>query len=73
MNQYKSIKIGGASGYWGDYNDATAQLLASADVDYLVYDYLAEITLSIMARARAKDSSLGYATDFVGCLKLKLF
>jgi hypothetical protein len=59
------IRIGGASGYWGDAAMATPQLLADGRLDYIVYDYLAEITLSIMARARAGDADLGYATDFV--------
>ena len=59
------ISIGGASGFWGDAALATPQLLASGKLDYIVYDYLAEITMSIMARARAADDSKGYATDFV--------
>ena len=58
------IRVGGASGFWGDSAIATPQLLA-APLDYLVYDYLAETTLSILARARNKDAALGYATDFV--------
>lgn len=62
------IRIGGASGYWGDAAMATPQLLAEGNVDYLVYDYLAEITMSILARARAADSALGYATDFVNAV-----
>lgn len=59
------IRIGGASGYWGESAMATPQLLAAGGLDYLVYDYLAEITMSILARARAKDPDRGYATDFV--------
>ena len=61
----KTNKIGGASGYWGESAMATPQLLNVVDLDYLVYDYLAEITMSILARAKAKDASKGYATDFV--------
>lgn len=58
------IRIGGASGYWGESAMATPQLLAG-NVDVLVYDYLAEITMSLLARARMKNPERGYATDFV--------
>ncbi len=61
----KQIVIGGASGFWGDAARATPQLLAAGRVNYIVYDYLAEITMSIMARARAKEANKGYAADFV--------
>ena len=63
----KSIRIGGASGYWGESAMATPQLL-DAGVDYLVYDYLAEITMSIMARAHARDPAAGYAGDFISAV-----
>ena len=62
-----TLRIGGAIGFWGETSVATPQLLA-AGVDYLVYDYLAEITMSIMARARATDRERGYATDFVSAV-----
>ncbi len=59
------LRIGGASGFWGDAARATPQLLGTKQLDYIVYDYLAEITMSIMARARSQDDSRGYALDFV--------
>jgi len=61
----KVIRIGGASGFWGDAAMSTPQLLAAGGLDYIVYDYLAEITMSILARARAEKPEAGYATDFV--------
>lgn len=61
----RTIRIGGASGFWGDSAIATPQLLAVPGLQYLVYDYLAETTMSILARARARNAALGYATDFV--------
>jgi predicted component of type VI protein secretion system len=64
----RSISIGGASGFWGDSSIALPQLLQHDGLDYISFDYLAEVTMSILARARAKDPSLGYATDFVNLL-----
>ena len=61
----KIIRIGGASGYWGETIMSVPQLLSGGKLDYLVFDYLAEITISIMARAKAADTQKGYAVDFV--------
>ncbi|WP_372574649.1 acyclic terpene utilization AtuA family protein [Ruegeria jejuensis] len=60
----ETLRIGGACGFWGEAPHATAQLLAGG-VDVLVYDYLAEITMSLLARAKARDPGAGYAPDFV--------
>jgi hypothetical protein len=60
-----TIRIGGGSGFWGDTALGAAQLVERGDIDVLVLDYLAEITMSILARMRAKQPDLGYATDFV--------
>ena len=68
----RTISIGGASGFWGDSSIALPQLLEHDGLDYISFDYLAEVTMSILARARAKDPSLGYATDFVSLVERHL-
>jgi hypothetical protein len=64
----KIVRIGGASGAWGDSPRAIGQLLAGP-IDYLMMDYLAEVTMSLLARARMKDPNGGFPPDFVDYLK----
>jgi hypothetical protein len=64
------MKVGNACGFWGDDVDAPERMLQEdPDLDYLTLDYLAEVSLSIMAIQREKDPSLGYARDFLYVVK----
>lgn len=64
------LKVANACAFWGDQPDAAARLVAEQpDIDYVTLDYLAEVSLSIMAAMRAKDPNAGYARDFLEVLE----
>ncbi len=65
----KTIRIGNGQGFWGDSLEAPVELVRRGPIDYLTLDYLAEITMSIMQKQRARDARSGYARDFVAMIE----
>jgi hypothetical protein len=64
----KRVRIGNGCGFWGDNLDAPARLAHAGRLDYLTLEYLAELTMSILAVQKAKDPAAGFATDFIDVL-----
>jgi hypothetical protein len=64
MSSSKTIRIGNGAGFWGDQLDAPRLLAEGGELDYLTLEYLAELTLSILAHQRRRDSDAGYVNDF---------
>jgi len=62
------IRIGNGCGFWGDNLDAPVLLAEQGRLDYLTLEYLAELTMSILARQKQRDSRAGFATDFLDAL-----
>src|SRR5439155_25046533 len=59
------IRIANGQGFWGDSLEAPVEQVRRGPIDYLTLDYLAEITMSILQKQRARDPKAGYARDFV--------
>ena len=64
----KRVRIGNGCGFWGDNLDAPVRLAAAGRLDYLTLEYLAELTMSILALQKQKDPEAGFATDFLDVL-----
>src|SRR5438309_10693343 len=64
-----TIRIAAGQGFWGDLPDAPVRQVEEGPIDYLMLDYLAEVTMSIMQKQRARDASAGYARDFVPLMR----
>src|SRR5215210_6414186 len=65
----ETIRIACGQGFWGDMLDAPVRQVTEGAVDYLMLDYLAEVTMSIMQKQRARDAGAGYARDFVPLMR----
>src|SRR6187200_1982385 len=63
------IRIAAGQGFWGDLLDAPVRQVEGGQIDYLMLDYLAEVTMSIMQKQRSRDPAAGYARDFVPLMK----
>jgi hypothetical protein len=64
-----NIRIAAGQGFWGDLLDAPVRQVEGGPIDYLMLDYLAEVTMSIMQKQRSRDPLAGYAKDFVPLMK----
>ena len=65
----QQIRIAAGQGFWGDLPEAPVRQVEGGPIDYLMLDYLAEVTMSIMQKQRSRDPSAGYAKDFVPLMK----
>ncbi len=65
----EKIRIAAGQGFWGDLPDAPVRQVEEGPIDYLMLDYLAEVTMSIMQKQKARDPKAGYARDFVSLMK----
>lgn len=63
------VRVAAGQGFWGDDLDAPRRQVEGGPVDYLMLDYLAEVTMSILQKQKERDPSLGYARDFVGAVE----
>ena len=65
----EKVRVAGGQGFWGDLLTAPVDQVRNGPIDYLMLDYLAEVTMSILQKQRSRDPSAGYARDFVSLMK----
>jgi hypothetical protein len=68
-NAEKIVRVAGGQGFWGDWLEAPRRQVEGGPVDYLMLDYLAEVTMSILQKQKERDPAMGYARDFVGAME----
>jgi len=63
------VRVAAGQGFWGDWLEAPARQVQGGPIDYLMMDYLAEVTMSIMQKQKSRDPATGYARDFVPAME----
>lgn len=69
MKADRIVRVASGQGFWGDWLDAPRRQVEGGPVDYLMLDYLAEVTMSILQKQKERDPSMGYARDFIGAME----
>ncbi|MFQ5740660.1 MAG: acyclic terpene utilization AtuA family protein [Acidobacteriota bacterium] len=72
MSEARRVRVGNAGGYWGDDLGALQRQLSLGELDYVTQDFLAEVTMSILQKQRARNPELGYAVDFLDQMRVCL-
>jgi hypothetical protein len=67
--QDKVVRVASGQGFWGDWLEAPRRQVEGGPVDYLMLDYLAEVTMSILQKQKERDPRMGYARDFIGAME----
>jgi hypothetical protein len=65
----KMVRVAAGQGFWGDWLEAPRRQVEGGPIDYLMLDYLAEVTMSILQKQKERDPAMGYARDFVGAME----
>src|SRR5690348_16570855 len=63
------VRVASGQGFWGDWLEAPRRQVEGGPVDYLMLDYLAEVTMSILQKQKERDPKMGYARDFIGAME----
>jgi hypothetical protein len=66
---HRIVRVAAGQGFWGDWLDAPRRQVEGGPVDYLMLDYLAEVTMSILQKQKERDPAMGYARDFIGAME----
>lgn len=69
QSKERIVRVASGQGFWGDWLEAPRRQVEGGHVDYLMLDYLAEVTMSIVQKQKERDPRMGYARDFIGAME----